>query len=76
MVITSGNDGYVLMGHGCYNLHTGAPMRSAALLRRFHGTGDGTSSSSTTTSVPTASVTVRITTAALREVRVGDLSVY
>lgn len=35
VIVTIGNDGYVLAGHASYNLSTGAPMRTDALLRRF-----------------------------------------
>ena len=59
VVITTANDGYVLLNHGCYSLSTWAPVRPAAVQKRLGG-GEPTT------------LTVRITTAALREVRVGD----
>ena len=61
VVITMGGEGYLLMNHGTYNLSTWAPVKNSVLLRRLYNTpGDP------------VSVTVRITTVALRETRVGD----
>lgn len=59
VVITSNNDGFVLMGHGNYSLSTMSPVPLAAIQKRLH-TGEPTT------------LTVRVTTAALREVRIGD----
>lgn len=64
VVVTTPNDGFCLVSHGISNLHSGAPLRLAALQRRFLSTAE-----------PPTSITIRITCASLREVRVGDFSV-
>lgn len=58
VVITTQNDGFVLLGHHSHCLASGAPITPAAIQKRL-AAGDPTS------------LTIRITTAALREVRIG-----
>jgi DNA-directed RNA polymerase beta subunit len=56
VVVTSAGEGYVIATHGCYNLHTWSAVRQEHIR-----IGRGTEP-----------ITVRITTVALREPRVGD----
>ena len=63
VVLTTGNDGYVFMAHGCYKLRTWSPVklehvRIGSRVGAAAGTADP--------------VTIRITTVSLREPRVGD----
>ena len=57
VVITSGNEGYVLSTNGYYNLHSWSPVKQEHVRL------------SNTTTDP---ITVRITTVSLREPRIGD----
>ena len=57
VVITSGNEGYVLSTNGYYNLHSWSPVKQEHVRL------------SNTTNDP---ITVRITTVSLREPRIGD----
>ena len=59
VVVTNGNDGYVITNHHSYSLATWAPIPLPVLVRRLTA-GEG------------GSPTMRITTVSLREVRVGD----
>ena len=56
VVVTSAGEGYVIATHGCYNLHTWSAVRQEHIR-----IGRGTEP-----------ITVRITTVALRDPRVGD----
>lgn len=68
VVVTTGSEGYVFMGHGCYNLRTWSPIKPEHIRLGVRCPV----SASTGAPVVADPITIRITTVSLREPRVGD----
>ena len=73
VVITCGMEGYVLLTHGAYNLHTWSPVRLDQIRLGSVGSGGGSADSGGGRSTPIGdAITVRITIVSLREPQVGN----